>query len=133
MGHFLEFTSKARNPLSASLALLGLGGHDHLPLSGGGRVAAVIAWGYWRAVIATYLWALAAQDRSGLAFLPFAALAVPWSILLYPVSSAIGNHAAAAVVYAGLCFLFSAVNSALLYALIARASVIMGKTIHRKG
>jgi len=93
------------------------------------RVATIIAFTYWCSVVAAYAWAALARDRSGLAFLPFTILGLPWSLLMYLVAEQIPNHRLAAVSYAALCFLFSSVNGLILYSLVAAASALASKAL----
>jgi hypothetical protein len=94
------------------------------------RVAVVAAL-YWLGVVATYTWAAIVRDRSGLGFLPFTALGLPWSIVTYPIAAQIQPHALAAVVYASLCFLLSGINAVLLYWLMVWVLSTLGKFMGR--
>jgi hypothetical protein len=93
-------------------------------------VAAVAAC-YWLGVVATYTWAAIVHDSSGLGFLPFTALGLPWSVVTYPIAQQIQPHGAAVVVYASLCFLLTGINAVLLYWFMAWVLSALGKFMGR--
>jgi hypothetical protein len=89
---------------------------------------AVAAALYWFSVLGAYTWAAITHDRSGLGFLPFTALALPWTLVLYPVAQGIRPHSVAAAVYAIICILFSGANAVLLYGLIVAGLRVVGRS-----
>ena len=96
------------------------------------RSAIIVAGLYWCSVPGTYTWALIAKDESGLLFLPFTYLALPWSVLMRLVAEQIPNVILANIVYAFLCFLLSGVNALILYFLIVGSSVLIAKVVARR-
>jgi len=93
------------------------------------RSATITAGLYWLSVVATYAWAAIAHDETGLAFLPFTSLALPWTLIMYPVAEQISSHSVAAAAYAILCILFSGVNALILYGLIVASSNVIRRAI----
>jgi len=91
------------------------------------RPAIIAAGIYWCSILGSYAWAAIVRDETGLAFLPFTCLALPWSLLMSFVAAQIPSHGFAAVAYAILCFVFSGVNALVLYLLIVAGSTLIEK------
>jgi len=78
----------------------------------------ILAGIYLCGVIGAYVSAVISGDNTGLAFLPLILLTLPWSSLTYLMAELIPNIAFAAVVYATICFVFTAMNALALYWLV---------------
>jgi hypothetical protein len=99
---------------------------------GAHKTALTIAVLYWLGVVAAYAWAAVVRDVSGLAFLPFTFLALPWSILVDFLTEQMRSHGLAAVAYAVICFLLSGVNALIVYWLVLGCSALFAKAVGQK-
>ncbi len=97
------------------------------------RVATRVAVFYWFTVVGAYILALILHDEFGLTFIPFAFLALPWSVLMYGLVSPIPIYGLKVATYALLCVLFSGGNALLIYRLIAGHWADLSKILRRRG
>jgi hypothetical protein len=95
------------------------------------KTAIIVAAIYLSAVLASFCDAAVAHDPSGLAFLPFVGLTLPWSFLVEVLSDEIPMHGHAWVVCVSLCFLFSGVNALVLYWLVVGISRLGARMLGR--
>jgi len=96
------------------------------------KLAIRVAAFYWLSVVGTYVLAVILHDELGVTFIPFAILALPWSILMYGLALPIPIYGLQVATYAVLCVIFSGGNALLIYRLIAGHWADLSKILRRR-
>ncbi|SPF39111.1 membrane hypothetical protein [Candidatus Sulfopaludibacter sp. SbA4] len=96
------------------------------------KLAIGVAGIYWLSVVGTYFVALSLHDTSGIAFMPFMILSLPWSLMMYGLAEQIPGNLLRVTTYAILCFVFSGGTSLLIHRLIAGHWADLRKPLGRR-